>query len=145
MSYWDTSALVKLYLRESDSRRFEELAEETNRLVTAAFARHEVRAAFRRREAEGALAAGESATLFQLFDGDNARGEIEAISDSAAVEAEFAGVLETCLSRQPPIFIRTLDAWHLASARVSGETEFVTADLRQRAAALALAFNVLPT
>jgi len=39
---------------------------------------------------------------------------------------------------------RTYDALHLASAKVAGELEFITADVRQRAAALLMGFTVLP-
>ena len=36
------------------------------------------------------------------------------------------------------------DALHLASAKVAGEPEFITGDVRQRAAALLMGFRVLP-
>jgi hypothetical protein len=38
----------------------------------------------------------------------------------------------------------TNDAWHLAAARVAGEAEFVSADIRQRVAADLLEFTVVP-
>lgn len=144
MSYWDTSALVKLYLREPDSAQFEALASAANRVVTCGFARHEARTVFRRRESERAIAPGEADTLYQLLIGDIASGNIVSIPESAGVEATLALVLETCLTQSPPVFIRTLDAWHLASARVAGETEFVTADLRQRVAARVMGFGLRP-
>jgi hypothetical protein len=43
-----------------------------------------------------------------------------------------------------PTFIRTNDALHLAWAKVAGEPGFITADMRQRAAALLMGFKVLP-
>ena len=51
MSYWDTSALVKLSLLEADSARFVLLAATGSQIVTADIARFEARAAFRRHEA----------------------------------------------------------------------------------------------
>ena len=51
MSYWDTSALVKLFVQEADSEQFEVLALEAN-MVTGTVAMHEARTVFRRREAE---------------------------------------------------------------------------------------------
>jgi predicted nucleic acid-binding protein len=49
-----------------------------------------------------------------------------------------------CFLQTPPLFIRTNDALHLASAKLAGEPEFITADARQRAAALLTGFTVLP-
>jgi predicted nucleic acid-binding protein len=46
------------------------------------------------------------------------------------MEREFGTVLEACFSQKPPTFIRTNDALHLASAKVAGEVEFITADVR---------------
>ena len=48
MSYWDSSALVKLYVKEADSAQFEALAL-AEPLVTGTLALHEVRTVFRRR------------------------------------------------------------------------------------------------
>ena len=49
MSYWDSSALVKLYVQELDSAEFRELAVKTSRVATGSLTRHEVRTVFRRR------------------------------------------------------------------------------------------------
>lgn len=95
MSYWDTSALVKLYLREPGSTQYEAIAARAERVVTCAFARHEARTVFRRRESERAIANGEAETLYQLLAADLAAGEVVAIPETAAVEAAFALALET--------------------------------------------------
>ena len=55
MAHWDTSALLKLFLAEDDSTVFCALAAEGNTPVTAFIARHELQAAFTRREGEGSL------------------------------------------------------------------------------------------
>ena len=60
------------------------------------------------------------------------------------MEREFGLVLEACFSQTPPTFVRTNDALHLALAKVAGEPEFITADVRQRAAAVLMGFRVLP-
>ncbi len=143
MSYWDTSALVKLYVVEPDAAVFEALAL-ASPVVTAGIARHEARTVFRRREAEGALPPGTGAALFQRLEADVASGLIRVFSESTDAEHEFGLVLEQCFSRVPPIFVRTNDALHLAAARAAGETDFVTADMRQRAAARLLGLNVRP-
>ena len=97
-----------------------------------------------RREAEGALPAGEAAALSADLDRDVANGRVVMQASDAAVERDFAKVLEKCFSPTSPVFIRTNDALHLASAIAAGETEFVTADLRQRAAAKLMGLTVQP-
>ena len=87
---------------------------------------------------------GEAAVLSADLDRDVVVGKIVEQSADANVEREFTAVLERCFSAVPPVFIRTNDALHLASAKVVGETEFVTADARQRDAAVLLGFTVLP-
>jgi len=144
MSYWDSSALVKLYVREPDSAEFRALASKANRVTTGSITRHEVRTVLRRREAEGVLPSGEAAALYGELNADIAANDIMIQSETADMEREFGIVLDKCFSQTPPIFIRTNDALHLASAKVAGEPEFITGDVRQRAAALLMGFTVLP-
>lgn len=71
-------------------------------------------------------------------------GKVEIVATGFAVESEFEQVVQACLNRAAPIWIRTLDALHLAAALSVGETEFLSNDLRQRAAAVAVGMTVLP-
>lgn len=144
MAHWDTSALLKLFLSESDSLVFSGIAADGSAPVTAFIARHELHSAFVRRESEGALPKGESNRLYADFLGDLESGDICETPLSAELEAEFAKVLRQCLFHTPPFFVRTNDALHLASARLAGELEFVSADIRQRDCATHLGFKVLP-
>ena len=143
MSYWDTSALVKLYLPEPDSALFESVSL-ASPIVFGMIARHEIRTVFRRREAEAGIPAGAASALYSRICSDVASGVLRVLPDSDEIEWEFGIVLEKCFSQLPPVFIRTNDALHLAAARVAGEREFVTADLRQRTAAQLLGFTLLP-
>ena len=144
MAQWDTSALLKLYFAEPDSPQFEALALASAAPVTDFIARHEARATFLRREGEGALPKGEADVLYQDLLADFANGDVLETPLSPALEAEYSKVLRRCLLHSPPVFIRTNDALHLAAALLVGETEFITADVRQRAAAVHLGFKVLP-
>ncbi len=144
MSYWDTSALLKLYLTESDSVVFQGLLNPSGARVTAFIGKHEARTAFRRREAEGVLGQGGGAACYARLLGDIANGWIALVSEHAELENVFGTLLDQCLSQTPPVLVRTNDVLHLAAARVAGETDFVSADLKQRAAATFLGFNVLP-
>ena len=144
MSYWDSSALVKLYVQELDSEEFRELALNASRVATGSLTRHEVRTVFRRREEEGVLRSGESASLYDELSADIAATDVVIQPETPDTEREFGAVLEVCFSQTLPTFIRTNDALHLASAKVAGEREFITADMRQRAAAMLMGFTVLP-
>ncbi len=144
MAHWDTSGLLKLFLAEADSPAFEALAAAGGQPATAFIARHEAHAAFLRREGEAALPAGEADRLYQDLLADIGSGDILEMPLTPALEAEYTEVLRHCLLHSPPVFVRTNDALHLASARLAGEQEFVSADVRQRAAAVHLGFKVLP-
>lgn len=144
MSYWDSSALVKLYLQEPDSAQFRALALRANPVVTGTLARYELWTVFRRREAEGALASGEAVAIYHELSADVAAVDVLIQPETPDVEREFGAVLEACFSATPTIFIRTNDALHLASAKAAGDMEFITADQRQRSAALLMGFTLLP-
>jgi hypothetical protein len=82
--------------------------------------------------------------LYNDFLGDLATGDIREIPFSVELEVEYAKVLRQCLLHSPPLFVRTNDGLHLAAARLAGELEFVSADIRQRECAGHLGFQVLP-
>lgn len=142
MSYLDTSALAKLYLQEPDSPAFRSRAIQEAPLQTAHLTRHELRTVLYRREFEGSLQRGGAALLFQDFDEDVAAGLIIIQDESPGVEQEFVHVLEQCFLAALPVFIRTNDALHVATARNAGVSDFITADNRQRAAAAHLGLTV---
>jgi predicted nucleic acid-binding protein len=63
----------------------------------------------------------------------------------AGVEQQYGQVLNLCYQPTPPILLRTLDAVHVASARLAGETEVVATDKRLRDAAKLLGFALFPS
>jgi predicted nucleic acid-binding protein len=145
MSYWDTSALVKLYAKEPDSAIFENYALQIARpMLSSRIALYEARATFRRKEAEGILQAGTAQTLFSQLVQDVGTGEVHLLDLGADVEDHYGQVLDLCYQQNPFIAIRTLDAIHLASARVAGDTEIVATDRRMREAAHLLGFSRFP-
>ena len=145
MSYWDTSTLVKLYAQEADSAAFENDAlNAPGKALTSRIALYEARATFQRKEAEGILQPGCAQGLYRQLKQDVAAGELRLVELGADVEREYGQVLDLCYQQPPPIPVRTLDALHLASARVAGETELVATDKRRREAAKLLGFFVFP-
>jgi len=93
MSYWDSSALVKLYAQESDSTEFRELAVNASRVATGSLTRHEMRTVFRRREAEGVLPSGEAAALYDELTADIAAADIVIQPETADVRQRSAALL----------------------------------------------------
>ena len=144
MSYWDTSALAKLYLVEPESETFDRLAQRPVQIRISPLVRYEARLTFLRREREGAIAAHTAVVLSRRLDQDISAGKVEVIAANMAIETEFEQVVQACMNRVTPISIRTLDALHVAAALSVGETEFITNDLRQRSAANAVGMTVLP-
>lgn len=144
MSYWDTSALAKLYLVEPDSAKFDTLAQRPAPLRISPLVRYESRLTFLRHEREGVIAAHAAVVLSRRLDQDIANGKVEIIAADFAIETEFEQVVQACMNRAAPIAIRTLDALHVAAALSAKETEFVSNDLRQRDAAVAVGMTVLP-
>jgi predicted nucleic acid-binding protein len=144
MAFWDTSALLKLYLEESDSASFESLALGSKDLLTAFIGKHEARTSFRRKEAQGVIPPGEADVCWQRLCRDIQASRVRIIPDSPQLERIFGSILDQCLSQSPPVFVRTNDALHLAAAILAGETEFVTSDARQAAAATLIGLTVKP-
>lgn len=144
MSYWDTSALAKLYVSEPDSGVFEAHAVGSVRMTVSETGRLELRTVLRRREAEGSLAPGATKVLHASFCRLVALGQFLEEAITPELEFEFFDLLDACLGHSPPIFLRTNDGLHLAAARRAGETEIVSTDKGLRKAALHAGFTVFP-
>jgi predicted nucleic acid-binding protein len=144
MSYWDTSALGKLYVPEADSPNFEQKAAAGAVIATTRLALYEMcRVAFWK-EVEGSIPPKSAESIMSQLQQDLAAGEIRIIDIDSRIETEFNAVMATCYRNVPPLLIRTFDAIHLASARVAGETEVVATDTRLRDAARLLGLSVFP-
>lgn len=145
MSNWDTSTLVKLYALEPDSAAFDNHdLNASSKAVTSRIALYEARATFQRKETEGILQAGTARSVYSQLVQDVSAGEWRLVELGADVEREYGEVLDRCYQEIPPILLRTLDALHLASARVAGETEVVATDKRMRDGATLLGFTLFP-
>ena len=112
-------------------------------MATCRLAFYEIRSALFRKERDRALVAGGADLALKEFESDAAAGRIRCIEFSELLERAFHGVVTTCMQQNPPMLVRTLDAIHLAAARVSGETEFVATDVRFCAAAELLGLKKL--
>ena len=145
MSYWDSSALIKLYIKEADSPAFEQYAASAQRTpTTSRLAFYEIRTVLQRKEIEGALLVGAAQAIHQRLVEDAVNGTVRVVEFSPDVAAKFEDVVTRCFQATPPAFIRTLDGIHIASALVARETELVATDKRLREAALVHGLTVFP-
>jgi uncharacterized protein len=141
--YWDTSALLKLYLPEPDSAFFVELISRANKPIrTSAVARVEMKCALLRRHGELESHAG--AEAFGQFAKDCAAGRILFVPCGESVLSEAEKIAALVHGRERPVMLRSLDAIHLASAVAIRAAMVVATDLRLRDSAKLLKLLVLP-
>jgi predicted nucleic acid-binding protein len=144
MSYWDTSALSKLYLPEPDSANFVQKAATNPVIVTNRLTLYEIRRVAFRKESDGLIHTGMAENVLTQVGQDISVGQIQVVDLDARVEAEFNVIMATCYRHAPPLPIRTFDALHLASCRAEGQTELVGTDKRMRDAAKLLGLSLFP-
>jgi len=141
MRYWDISAVLKLYVTESDSSRFRALASSAGPVVTSGITQSELFVALQRKEAAGDLSPATGKIFFQQFETDVAAGRV-IILPTPENHARFHGLVRHLYRQQPPIQLRTLDALHLCTALLAQATEIVTTDKRQSQAAAAFSLQI---
>lgn len=145
MSYWDASALTKLYFQEADCADFLRLAAGSpDRPRTARHGLLELERVAWFKAADGQCTLAERDAALAKITAEVNRGDLRVLEWDGAMNDEFAEVLRVCYEQNSPITVRTADAMHLAAARQAGETEVVSTDVRQRAAALACGLTVFP-
>lgn len=137
-AYFDTSVLVKRYVKEEGSTTARRLLQRY-RFLSSAVAPVEILSALSRRRTAGELTQRDFLAIRARLHKDRAYWEL--------VEAG-AIVLSQAEDLVQKTGLRTLDALHVASAltfqAASGLTiPFITADVRQREAAEALALNLI--
>ena len=137
-AYFDTSALVKRYIREPGSQRLRALLRRY-RVISSAVMPIEALSAFSRRHANGDLTARDFQAIIAQLEKDRAHWDLVEVTSEVLSRAEDL-VRRTSL--------RTLDAIHVASVltieRAAGlRFTFVTADAMQRDAAVSLSLDLV--
>lgn len=146
MSYWDTSALAKLYVSEADSPYFLQLVATTDKpIISSAITVIEVLCVLYRKERERALKPGGGERIYQKFKSDINAGRILTIPFTRAVEAEAEKVAAQVFAHGKTILIlRSSDLIHVSTAVSSKAREFVATDARLREAAGFVGLHLLP-
>ena len=145
MQYWDSSALVKLYVPEEDTEFFLRLSSAAGSTIhTSLIASVELVCAVLRAEVDGRIGSSAARQLIRQFDRDRESGRVVLREVGEAVREETVRLGETVFHRKPPIMIRSLDLIHVATASVCGATHLVAVDKRLRDVASLLKLKVLP-
>jgi predicted nucleic acid-binding protein len=129
--YVDSSALLKRYVSEPDSRHADELLRSDPSLLTARHTIVEVRRNLTR--------------ILSERDASDARASFARDLASIALIELDAETCERAASIAEVTGVRTLDAMHLAAAQRAGAAavQFLTFDVRQAQAARTLGFTVI--
>lgn len=138
LAYFDTSVLVKRYVREADSARAAVLIRR-HAVLSSAVAPLEALSALTRRRTAGDVRARDFTAILARLRLDRAFWTL------VEIDATVRSKAEELVERHA---VRTLDAIHLASASVFEisarfDVPFITADLRQRDAAHAEGLHVI--
>jgi uncharacterized protein len=138
MIYADTSALLKRYVTEPASDRFDQFMMSRGPLDISRLTVTEMRCALARRRRAGQISETIEAGAIRELRTDILNGSLRLtpVDDSHIVEAY--AIIESV----PSLPLRALDAIHLAIARLIATESFATADRTQADAAEALGFTV---
>ena len=137
--YVDSSALVKLYVREAESDSVDAFLRGQMGLMISELAITEVLSAVARRTREGELTAASANKIRGALLADAESGSFARLQLSAGVHREA----ERLLFSTNAVPLRTLDALHLALAFSGSATHVLTFDRQMRDAAAHAGFNLI--
>ena len=125
MTYFDTTYVVKCYVKERGWEQVRALARGSERLACSGFGRLEFHAALHRKLREGALTAPQLDVLLRQLKVDEAARLWSWIPLSTAI---MTAVTDRFARLPGHVHLRTADAVHLLSARACGCTEIYSND-----------------
>jgi predicted nucleic acid-binding protein len=145
MAFWDTSALLKLYVRERDSDRFHHLIQNLpEKTAISQFTLAEMHRALWAKVFARAVPVNFAQKAYREFRADIEAAILDVVPFGVAVQEEFDRIIPICNRASSPVPIRTLDGFILASALIARTVRLVTTDSRMRAAGTLLGLHVLP-
>lgn len=135
-TYWDTSALIKLYAEESDTFGYEMLyLEQADAPVISVLHLIEMYYTLHAKEVRGDLLTGGAERLYTGFIQEIRDGLYLLIDWQDDIPDNAHQTLQAAIAQSPPMLIRSLDGFHLGALRSQGITRLITADIRMRQAA----------
>ncbi len=147
MIYWDTSALFKLYVKELDSKYFLDLvASSEPPIFTSSITSQEVLCSLYRKQSIGDLKNGSAERLYNRFTQDVSSGRITLITNNSQVISKSRELVTALYAHEgeDPLYLRSLDLIHLASALSIKTKKLVATDKRLREAAARMKLELFP-
>ena len=145
MNYWDTSALLKLYVPEDDSGYFLDwIVSSGQPIVSSAIVAVEMLCAVYRKESVGDLKGGGALAAYQRFLGDCREGRIVLVPYGEQVFTAAEEIVRLAFRRAQPVMVRSLDAIHVASAVTARARVMVATDARLRQVAAMAKLKLAP-
>lgn len=141
--YCDTSALLKLYVLEAESRTVARYIREANARVRVTLLHElEVSSALNQRVFRGELKPAQCDKALADFEADIAARALRRFS--APWTALFREAAQLCRQHGARTGTRSIDALHVAVARACDAEVLITFDVRQRALAKAIKLKTWP-
>ncbi len=138
-AYWDTSCVLALYTPEKISSRAAGFASvEKGPLHSSSILEFEMTFAVHAKEARGEIPRGSSERLLARFQVDLQRGRFLLVPLGIDIKARAKDIAARLLNAKTPVFLRTLDGIHIATALELGSPELITADKKMAEAAMRL-------
>src|SRR5438105_9875773 len=103
MVFWDTSALLKLYVAEPDSNAFAILAQTEEPLAISAWTTHEILCGLHRKELMHDLKTGGAEAIYQRILQQIAAGALHVITYTATVAQRTSDVIRGCYGARKPV------------------------------------------
>jgi predicted nucleic acid-binding protein len=145
LTYWDTSALIKLYVSEADSAYFYTLAlRDDDIMLTAEITVTEMLTSLYRKEFVGELKKDGATKLFEHFKTQLESGRIVIAPRSKETTLHAEAIVRQAYKATKPIMIQALDVIHVASALANKSTVLITTDERLKEVARLVGLKVLP-
>ncbi len=134
--YWDTSCLLKLYCHEEDSEDYLTLlANADEPLVSSKLTETELYFALQQKARRGETHGQSPGTLFAYFENDLAANRVCLLPWGDDVFRKARELSDLCYADdQYPVFLRSLDGIHLATAILASCKRIHTSDDRMNQA-----------
>jgi predicted nucleic acid-binding protein len=143
--YWDSSALIKLYVSEPDSGYFLNLAQtQTAQIGSSSILGVEVLCTLWRKEETGDLKHGAASAAYQELSRDITSGLVLLVPFGPTIVAGVERLVTTTRRAKPRHVLRSLDLIHLASALEAQAEVLVATDARLREISTRAGLKVLP-
>jgi len=134
--YWDCSCVLALYVPEKISTQAaEEASLAKGPIHSSSILEFEMTFAVHAKEARGEIPCGSSARVLLKFQTDLQQGRFLLVPLGIDIKARTREIAARTIQAESPVFLRTLDGIHIATALELGSPELITADRKMADAA----------